>query len=275
MALATAKIYKRRILTGLIGAAIVSGALLLLVRTPWQRYSDELRQQIDHKRQTFNRLLENRDMAYWLNRMRAMETNHRQLRATWTQATAKAKAFDKSVAMGLLLSSAEEDRIDYKVALFEARTRLRKLAEENNVSLPANLGVPDMLGTDEDMVVRLWQLASAIHLLKTGIQLEIPVIEHIEAMPPLIIPLQSVEQPALVVYPMAILMTCSYDKWLSFLQALQTESSFFSIQRFWLERDSMERNDRLRVFAICEAIVFEQEAIPHSAQTVTAEKAAP
>lgn len=202
------------------------------------------------------------------------------LRAEWTALEARTQTLKPGAALADVLSSSEEGRIDFKVALFDARNRLGKKAIEKSVGLPSDLGMAETIGADEDTETRLWQLAATVMLLEQGIDLGIPVIHAVKVENPLSFPMARTPYASVMIYPVRVTMTCSYAQTLAFLDALLGKGTFFALRRMDIEKPApRETGEGLRVTLTCGAVVFrlppKDPAVPPAVEDEGAASAAP
>lgn len=149
------------------------------------------------------------------------------------------------------LSSDEEGRIDFKVALFDARQRLQQRASNREVSLPPDLGMEETIGADEHAETRLWQLAAIVKLVEQSIDLGIPIIEKIEPLRPVSYPVSEDEDVVVHEFPVRVIMSCPFEMLLAFIDDLLKEGHFFALRRFRAERRDKVGSAYLTVDAVC------------------------
>ncbi len=165
----------------------------------------------------------------------ALEEMHRdaaRLQSEWAFRKSAIQTARAQISLSSVLLSTPEGRIDFKVSLYEARLRLGQMARENDVTLPADLGIPETIGADEDAETRLGQLAATVLLLEDCILRRIPVIESVRALPPLVRQVEVDEFTHQVTYPVLIRMRCRYPELLSLLEAHHKPNPIFSLERF-------------------------------------------
>jgi len=156
------------------------------------------------------------------------------------------------------LSSDEEGRIDFKVALFDARQRLQQRASNKEVSLPPDLGMEDTIGADEHAETRLWQLAAIVKLMEQSIDLGIPIIERIEPIRPVSYPVSEDEDVVVCEFPVRVIMRCPFEMLLAFIDDLLKEEHFFALRRFRAERKDKVGSAYLMVDAVCGGALLRQ-----------------
>lgn len=181
---------------------------------------------------------------------------HTRLTEEWEQQTQHIRTFPDGALLTQVLSTTIEGRIDFKVALFEARQRLGQKAAERGVRLPPDLGIPDTIGADEDAELRLGQLAATVRILEHLIHLNVPSIEHVRALPPEILAVKDSRYRSVVFYPVRVRLLCSHEQLTKTLQTLSEGQPFFSLRRVHAMSLFPDEIDELMVRAEWGAVVF-------------------
>jgi len=182
---------------------------------------------------------------------------NREFRMEWEELRARVDTFKGRSPLGDTLSAYKEGRIDFKVALFNARESLMEKSADKKVVLPSDLGMDETIGTDEDAETRLWQLASVVELIEQAIELGIPVVEKIESIRPALHVLLEEENAVALEFPVRVTMRCPFDRMAGFLDALLKEGTFFALRRFRAERIEKDESKPLRIVAVCGAELFQ------------------
>ena len=178
------------------------------------------------------------------------------LRREWETLRLKTDTFRRGSPFAEVLLLDEEGRIDFKVALFRARTRLQQTASSNNIAFPADLGIKGTIGTDEDAETRLWQLASVVKLVEECFELGVPSIESISTMPPVEHPLLEEEGTIALEFPIHIRINCSYPTLVELLGAIADDRCFLSLRHFCVEKVDQDAASLLTVDMVRGAILF-------------------
>lgn len=153
----------------------------------------------------------------------------------------------------------EAARIDFKVALFNAREDLIRRAEQSGTILPVDIGISESIGVDEDTSVRLLQLAAVHKLVGFGIDLEIPRILEIEALQPEPVPAADGGKEYLDQYPVRLRIRCSLNTFVRFLAQVMKARHFFTIANVFAEKTSRQDPDLLDVAVVFNALVLKEE----------------
>ena len=148
----------------------------------------------------------------------------------WEQLRLKVDTFRGSSPLVEALSPDAEGRIDFKVALYDARDRLEALAAKSAVTLPANLGMQETIGEDEEIEMRIWQLAAVVRLIESCIAHDVSHIEALEVLSPSVYPLLEEEHSVAIEYPVRITLQCQFDKLVKLLAHMDSAGSFFAVR---------------------------------------------
>lgn len=249
--------YARRRIGGVIAAAALALSLMLLVILPLQRERQRLGDEL--------KLLQTRLQPYLSRSTRdsmAEQAKHKQIalqkmEAEWEYLRLRMETFPRNTRLADVLDSPEEGRIDYKIALYDARNHLADAAREAGVSLPDDsLGLPETIGADESAEVLLWQLAVTKLLINRGIETGLPVIRKVRAYRPLSQNLAGQNALFVYLYPVFIESRQNYAQLTVFLDALLKNSEGFILQRFEARVSEIDADPLLDVTIICSAALF-------------------
>jgi len=172
------------------------------------------------------------------------------------------KTFRRGGAMSEIVSTSIEGRIDFKVALFEARQRIAGKAAEKGFSMPADLGIPETIAADEDTERRLSQLAASVLLLEKCMEAGVTVVERVQALSPHAVTVQDEEYSRVTFYPVFVQFIASYETVLGLMDLLSDREAFFSLRHFHIASLSPDDPDRVRVRAEWAGLVFTTQPPP-------------
>jgi len=189
--------------------------------------------------------------------LRRETTRHEELSREWERLRVKTDTFRGRSPLADSLSASEEGRIDFKVALFEARDRLQKQAAAGGVSLPRGLGMDEAIGTDERAETRFWQLASVVKLVEACIRHGVPVVGSIEILDPQTFPLLEEEGAVAIEFPVRLGLRCSYEALRALLRAFGEEGPFFVVREFSMEKEELDAAELLEAQLVCGAILYQ------------------
>ncbi len=192
-------------------------------------------------------------------RLQRERRKNRNLANEWLKLRRQVRTFGENAELEKFLSSSEEGRIDYKVALYDARQRLEKKAAMHELVFPEDMGMDEAIGTDEVMETKLWQLAANVYLMERLIGPEVFSIDSIKIMDPIAFSLTAGIDSYMVLYPVKVEMSYTHRGFLSFLDAIEQEQGFYALQRLMVERIGPGETGVLKVRAVCSALVFREE----------------
>jgi hypothetical protein len=179
----------------------------------------------------------------------------RQLEQEWAVLQERAVTFKGQLPYSTTVSN-EQGRINFKVALFESRTRLRAKAEQRGAALPADLGIPETIDAAEDAETRFRQLAVTTHLLDTLLDTGVPVVQSITPLAPVTLAQPRDTGMSAQEFPVRVMLRCPFEKLLSVLETLGRERTFFAVRGLRVERLDREVSDPLRVELTAGALVY-------------------
>ena len=181
----------------------------------------------------------------------------RRLEARWEELRARLDSFKTPPSFARAADPTAEGRIDFKVALFEARSLLLEKAGAGGVALPEALGVEETIGADEDAETRLWQLAAVVKLVECCIDIALPAVERIDILAPYDHVLSDGSKVYAREFPTRIRLAASFEEIRQLLDGLLEEGSFFTLRGFRAERMSKYRYKPLEVTAVFSGNLFD------------------
>ncbi len=178
----------------------------------------------------------------------------------WGELVDRVQTFSSPAKLADLLASSEEGRIDYKVALFDARQRMSEVAEANGVAIPADLGMTETIGTDEVMASRLWQLATNVSLIELLIENGALAIDSIRLLDPIDFPVTALgDSSILKIYPVEFTSVIPFDALVELIRAFDKNDRFFALQRLMVKSIDPKQPDILKVKAVSSALLFRDD----------------
>lgn len=184
---------------------------------------------------------------------------NRSLENEWQKLKKAVQTFGENAELEDFLSSSEEGRIDYKVALYDARQRFEKKSVLHDLEFPEDMGMDEAIDTDEVMETKLWQLAADVFLMDRLIGPEVFSIYSIKTLDPIAFSLTAGIDSYMVLYPVKVEISYSHRGFLSFMDAIDQNQGFYALQRLMVERGGPEKMGILKVSAVCSALVFREE----------------
>jgi len=192
-------------------------------------------------------------------RLEAARTANARMKSAWDRLKWRVSTFGEQEKLADILASSEEGRIDYKVALFDARQWIEYQSRNNDTTFPPDLGMKEAVGTDEVMESKLWQLAANVSLAEVVISSGIESVEAIAVLEPVLRSLTIGEHPYLTLYPVEVQMRGSYSDLLKFMRNISGEERFFVPLRLLVENVDPSRPDQLTIRTACAALVLKKE----------------
>lgn len=192
------------------------------------------------------------------------EMRNRDLQQTWEQLRQQVDTFHGTLPHRLQLAAADDARIDFKVALFEARTALRTMAQHHHVTLADDPGIAEAIAAEDSTKDRLWSLASVVRLVEILIGADITAIDAITPHPPFVYTEIPDENEYVMAFPVHFELRCRYAQLKVLLETLSNNNSFYAINRCDIWRPSLAA-ETLRVQITCHALRFYAGAPPPDA----------
>ncbi len=183
-----------------------------------------------------------------------------EMSSEWDELVERVQTFSSPAKLADLLASSEEGRIDYKVALFDARQCMSQFAGESDVAIPSDLGMTETIGTDEVMASRLWQLATNVSLIGLLIDSGAIAIDSILLLDPIDFPVTALgDSSILKIYPVKFTAIMPFDALVKLIRAFDKNERFFAMQRLMVKSIDPKQPDILRVKAVSSALLFRDD----------------
>ena len=154
----------------------------------------------------------------------------------------------------------EAARIDFKVALFNARERLTNRAEKAGTTLPTDIGISENIETDENTAVRFLQLAAVQKLVGFALDIGIPEIFEIAALLPEPVPAADGEEEYIEQYPVRLGMRCSLNTFIQFLGQVMHAKHYFTVAHIHAEMSSKTNPHLLDITVVLNPLILRESA---------------
>ncbi|MBL7076193.1 MAG: hypothetical protein ISS31_01865 [Kiritimatiellae bacterium] len=241
----------------LVVCLVVTGALWAFVLNPLQEEigaCDEQILNVEDELAAFRVRMEDGGLS---ERLATATVRNRQLVAEWDYLRERMDTFRDYTDIRKALPTYDDGRIDFKVALFDAREQLLENAEAADVVLPEDLGVSETIGSEERAELRLWHLVATMRLVQLAIDARLPAIEHIESGVPLAFALNDDASQMAMEFPTRMVVRCSFKHLVRFLDMLSQQGSFYSIRKVRVERMGTHGARMLEAEIVAGAFLFE------------------
>lgn len=250
----------RRTIAGIFAACILTIlALLVFGVYPLRRAELRINREMAEVKDGIAEFRAQAGEASIEKRLAAARAANSEMKADWDRLEPHVNTFSKEEKLADILASSEEGRIDYKVALFDARQWIDYQSRNNNTVFPPDLGMKETVGTEEVMESKLWQLAANVSLAEVVISSGMDAVESIDVLDPITRAITIGEHPYLMLYPVRVEMRGSYSDMLDFIRKIGGEERFFAPLRLLVENIDPSRSDLLAVRAVCAALLFKDE----------------
>lgn len=173
-------------------------------------------------------------------------------RECWEKLARELSTFEKQE----ILRTTEVGKIDFKVALFEVRERLRRKADEYGIRPTYELAIDEKVLSNEDARKRMLQLRAAERIMDTTLGLKVHRIESVEPLEPVAHQDPETGEVFLEEYPVRIQFVGNIENVYAFFQELFQTNRVFAVRRMRLEKESLNNPDRIRAEATVSALVF-------------------
>ena len=256
------RMLRTQVLLVLAGCVAVIGLLWALVLQPMRDEKRACRhevQDLERELGAFQVRMEDGDLA---GRLSSAAARNRHLVAERARLRERVDTFRDRDAIREALPAYEDGRIDFKVALFDAREQLVENAAKAGVSLPEDLGIPETIGTEERAELRLWQLAATVRLVQLAIDARLPAISVIESEAPVALILDDDAAQMTMEFPTRMVLRCSFRHLVRFLDNLSRKGSFYAVRRLRVERLGDPGAEMLEADIVAGAFLFQLNSGP-------------
>lgn len=241
----------------LVACLVIAGALWAFVLNPLHEEAEACGEQIlnvEEELAAFQIHMEDGGLS---ERLKAATLRNRHLVAEWDFLRERMDTFRDYKDIRKTLPTYDDGRIDFKVALFDAREQLLENAEAAGVVLPEDLGVSETIGSEERAELRLWHLVATMRLVQLAIDASLPSIEQIESGVPRSFPLNDDATQMAMEFPTRMVVRCSFKHLVGFLDMLSEKGSFYTVRKVRVERMGTHGPRMLEAEIVAGAFLFE------------------
>lgn len=241
------------LILAIAGSLVMTGVLLFGVWLPLRARTAETRERYREQRALIDAASEQSPEAELLREVKRAENVNHMLQTELDYWLERRNTFTRERPFAQISAGQDEGRIDFKVALYNARTGLIARAASNQVQIPYTLGLDETIRTDTRVETALSQLAATVKLVNLAIDTGIPEIEHIQPLQPTLSTIGGRPGSRLREYPVALDVRCRFNSALTFLTHLAHPDSGFALNHFSLARGSLEGHTDLTLRLVASA----------------------
>ncbi len=223
-----------------------------------------LRQEIESKTHELSQAGYLMGEAPLLRQKNERERDLRRRLEEWSELTTLLATFREQE----ILSTRDFGNIDYKEELYFARLRLRRKANEQEIVVPALLGMQDQIDSDDVARELMLQLRSVETLVDTAIEYGIADIRSIDPLPPLRHRAGPAEDLYMEEYPLRVIFEGDMQRLYRLWEAMFQTNQAMLLRNVAMEKTSLERPDQVRMTATLSALLFVSDPAGMSAMEV-------
>lgn len=183
----------------------------------------------------------------------AEHAHNRRMHAEWSAMATRLATFSNQQD---LVKSQVGHIIDFKVALFEVRKRLRRKSDALDIDLPHNLGMEAAVHSDEDARKLMLQLRTVEKLVDLALDLKISELRSIEPLAPVVYKAGSGRQPFLEEYPIRLKFFGSLENLYDLLHGILEPEHVFTMRHLRVETRSPRSPDVLSINTVVSGLLF-------------------
>ena len=250
-------------LLSLSGIVVLVLGLYLGFLRPKLRERARLREQIESKTRQLEQSGYLLGEAPLLRKKRRVETQYLALVDEWQTVTRRLAAFDRENLVDVA-------KIDYKWYLRLTRERLRKKAGAQNIDVPALLGLPDLIASNDEARELMLQLLAVEKLVDTAIEYGIADIRSIDPLPPVDHRVGEEGDVYMEEYPLRVIFEGDMKRLYRLWEAMFEPGRAMMLRNIAMEKTSLRDPDAVRMTATLASFLFLRDA-----ESVTVSRAPP
>jgi hypothetical protein len=240
----------------LAGLSALILVLFFAVLRPRLQERAELREQVESKTrqlQTAGYLLGEGPL---LQKKREVEVQVQQRLEEWEMVTEHLSSFANQQAW----QSQDVTSIDYKTYLYLTRNRLRGKAKQQKIALPPELGLLDLIESNDVARERMLQLLAVEKLVDTAIEYGIADIRSIDPLNPIVHSLEGSEAVYMEEYPLRVIFEGPMSGLFRLWEAMFQKDRAMLLRNVAMEKTSLRKADEVRMTATLSSFLFMKEA---------------
>jgi hypothetical protein len=240
----------------LAGLSALILVLFFAVLRPRLQERAELREQVESKTrqlQTAGYLLGEGPL---LQKKREVEVQVQQRLEEWEMVTEHLSSFANQQAW----QSQDVTSIDYKTYLYLTRNRLRGKARQQKIALPPELGLLDLIESNDVARERMLQLLAVEKLVDTAIEYGIADIRSIDPLNPIVHSLEGSEAVYMEEYPLRVIFEGPMSGLFRLWEAMFQKDRAMLLRNIAMEKTSLRNADEVRMTATLSSFLFRKDA---------------
>ncbi len=240
----------------LAGLSALILVLFFAVLRPRLQERAELREQVESKTrqlQTAGYLLGEGPL---LQKKREVEVQVQQRLEEWEMVTEHLSSFANQQAW----QSQDVTSIDYKTYLYLTRNRLRGKAKQQKIALPPELGLLDLIESNDVARERMLQLLAVEKLVDTAIEYGIADIRSIDPLNPIVHSLEGSEAVYMEEYPLRVIFEGPMSGLFLLWEAMFQKDRAMLLRNIAMEKTSLRNADEVRMTATLSSFLFRKDA---------------
>jgi hypothetical protein len=236
----------------LVGLGLVIAGLYFGVLRPQMRERAELRRDIAQKTQQLSSGGYLLGEGPLLQRKAGLERDLSRRIAEWQDVSSRLATFGENEA-------GDVGKIDYKFQLYATRDRLRRKAREQRIDVPALLGLPDEIDSDEVARERMLQLRAVEKLVDTAIEFGIADIRSIDPLAPVVHSIGTPPAVFLEEYPLRVIFEGDMQRLYRLWEAIFQPGRAMLLRNIAMEKTTLAKPDEVRMTATLSSFLFAKD----------------
>lgn len=243
---------RQQVLAVILMAGLVISALLYFMLLPQIRQRHKLQRDISRMKSELERKNYLLDENALKKRKADAQRQHQEAIAEWHRMSGRLGTFPDQDA----LTSRHVGHIDFKVALFDVRERLRSKSRQLRIGLPFDLGMDDSVRSSEDARRLMLQLRAVEKLVDACLNLRINSLRHIAPLKPIQHKAGLEAEAYFEEYPVRAEFFGSLENLYDLLAATRDPEQVFVIKNLQVRAASARRPGLLTIKATMSALIF-------------------
>ncbi len=187
-----------------------------------------------------------------LKQKSALEAEYARRLEEWRDVSQRLATFENQEQW----AETEVGNIDYKFQLHITRRRLGRKAAEQRIEVPALLGLPDEIASNDVARELMLQLRSVEKLVDTAIEYGIADIRGIDPLPPVRHTVGATTEVYLEEYPMRVTFEGDMQRLYRLWEAMFQPHRALLLRNVAMEKTALQRPDQVRMTATLSALLF-------------------